>query len=112
MTAPNYSGNQIIVGASAPVGALRVGLAYGRNTESGVIAGAQANGDEEVKGWVATADYSFSKRTTLNMTYSDIKRSGGAAYATGVGGATAAGTTVAHTTNSGSQYRVRLMHAF
>ncbi len=112
VTSPTYAGNQVIVGASAPIGNLRVGLAYGRNTESGVIAAAQANGNEVAKGFVTSADYSFSKRTTLNMSYSDIKRTGGAAYAIGYNGATAAGTTVEHTTNSGSQYRVRLMHAF
>jgi predicted porin len=113
VTSPTYAGNQIIVGASAPIGNLRVGLAYGRNSESGVLAGAQANGDEVAKGFVTSADYSFSKRTTLNVSYSDIKRTGGAVWANGYnGGATTGGTTVENTTNSGSQYRVRLMHSF
>ena len=111
-TAATYKGNQMIVGASLPVGPLLLGAGYARNSENGVLVGDASNGDEVAKGWLVSANYSLSKRTTLLGTYSDIKRSGGAAYASGYSGQTAAGTTIAHTTNSGSQYRIRLMHSF
>jgi len=111
-TAATYDGNQLIVGASMPVGQLLLGAGYARNTESGVVAGATSNGDEVAKGWLVSANYALSKRTAILGTYTDIKRSGGAAFASGYSGASAAGTTIAHTTNSGSQYRIRLMHSF
>jgi len=111
-TAATYKGNQMIVGASVPVGPLLLGAGYARNSENGVLVGDASNGDEVAKGWLVSANYALSKRTTVLGTYSDIKRSGGAAYAIGYSGQTAAGTTVAHTTNSGSQYRIRLMHSF
>jgi len=110
--AATYDGNQLIIGASLPVGPLLLGAGYARNSESGVVAAATSAGDEIAKGWLVSANYSLSKRTTLLGTYSDIKRSGGAAFSSGWGGSTAAGTTVAHTTNSGSQFRIRLMHSF
>jgi len=111
-TAASYDGNQMIVGASVPVGPLLLGAAYARNSESGVVAGATSNGDEVAKGWLVSANYAFSKRTALLGTYSDIKRSGGAAFVSGYSGASTAGTTVSHATNAGAQYRIRLMHSF
>ena len=108
----SYAGKQSTVGISAPIGNLRVGIVYAKNTESGIVAGAQANGDETAKGFGFGADYSFSKRTVLNLSYASITRTGGAAYVNGVGGASAAGSTASGPTNDGSQYRVRLMHSF
>jgi predicted porin len=58
------------------------------------------------------AYYALSKRTTILGTYSDIKRSGGASYTSGTNGSSTLGTTASTTTNSGAQYRVRLMHSF
>jgi len=113
-TNATYNGNQMIIGASLPVGPLLLGAGYARNSENGALVGDTSNGDEIAKGWLVSANYSLSKRTTLLGTYSDIKRSGGAYYAsgTGVSGTTAAVNTTAHTTNSGSQFRIRLMHSF
>jgi hypothetical protein len=112
MPLPSYAGKQTTVGISAPIGALRIGVVYAKNTESGVISGAVANGDETAKGFGFGADYSFSKRTVLNLSYANITRTGGAAYLSGVGGSSAAGSTASAATNDGTQYRIRLMHSF
>jgi len=106
-----YAGKQTTVGISAPIGNLRVGVVYAKNNENGIIAGAQSAGDETAKGFGFGADYSFSKRTVLNLSYANITRTGGAAYTT-LGGATTAGSTASGPTNDGSQYRIRLMHSF
>jgi len=111
-TNADYSGNQLIIGASVPVGPLLLGAGYARNTENGILVGDTSNGDETAKGWLVSANYSLSKRTTLLGTYSDIKRSGGAYSSSGVSGTTTAVNTTAHTTNSGAQFRIRLMHSF
>jgi len=113
MANAKLTGKQTTLGVSAPVANnLRVGIVYAKNTESGIISGAQANGDETAKAFGFGADYSFSKRTVLNLSYANITRSGGAAYLSGVGGASAAGSTASGPTNAGDQYRVRLMHSF
>ena len=111
-TNATYKGNQMIIGASLPVGPLLLGAGYARNSENGVLVGDTSNGDEVAKGWLVSANYSLSKRTTLLGTYSDVKRSGGAYSSSGVSGTTTAVNTTAHTTNSGSQFRIRLMHSF
>jgi predicted porin len=112
-TTASLKGRQTTFGVSAPIGNLRVGVVYTANTESGIIAGATANGDEKATAVGFGADYSFSKRTVLNASYADIKRTGGATWSAG-GNANSltAGYSTASATNSGSQYRVRLMHSF
>jgi hypothetical protein len=109
----NYDGRQTTAGISAPIGNLRVGLVYTRNTEAAVVVGAAAKGDEVAKAIGFGADYSFSKRTVLNYSQAKITRTGGDTWSTAAGTArSAAGTSEAHALNSGTQYRVRLMHSF
>ncbi len=94
-TTGTYAGKQTAFGISAPItSALRVGIVSLKNTESGVFAAAGAS----AKGTGVSADYSFSKRTTLNASYATIARddlTDGAAY-----------------NKEGTQYRIRLMHSF
>jgi hypothetical protein len=90
-----YAGKQTAFGISAPITpALRVGVAYAKNTESAVIGAANA----VAKGTGLSADYSFSKRTVLNVSYATIARDDLADNA--------------NYNKEGTQYRVRLMHSF
>jgi len=89
-----YDGKQTTFGLSVPVGALRVGAIYARNTESAVIGAANA----VAKATGFSADYSFSKRTVLNMSTAKISRDDL--------------TDGANFNKEGQQYRVRLMHSF
>jgi len=90
-----YAGKQTAFGISAPITpALTVGLAYAKNTESGVIGAANA----VAKGTGLSADYAFSKRTVLNVSYATIARDDLADNA--------------NYNKEGTQYRVRLMHSF
>jgi predicted porin len=96
-TTGTYAGKQTAFGISAPITpALRVGVAYAKNTESAVIgvttAGAAA------KGTGISADYAFSKRTVLNVSYATIARDDLADNA--------------NHDKEGTQYRIRLMHSF
>jgi len=94
-TTGTYAGKQTAFGISAPITpALRVGVAYAKNTESAVIAAANAT----AKGTGISADYSFSKRTVLNVSYATIARDDLADNA--------------NYNKEGTQYRVRLMHSF
>jgi len=94
-TTGTYAGKQTTFGVSAPVtSALRVGMVYAKNTESAVIGAANA----VAKATGFAADYSFSKRTVLNVSTAKISRddlADGANY-----------------NKEGQQYRVRLMHSF
>ncbi len=112
-TTASYGGRQSTFGVSAPIGNLRVGVVYTANNENGIIAGSTAVGNEKASAIGFGADYSFSKRTVLNVSYADIKRTGGNTWlANGNANSTTAGYSTASATNSGSQYRVRLMHSF
>ena len=92
-----YAGKQTAFGISAPITpALRVGMAYAKNSESAVIGVSTAGA--VAKGTGISADYSFSKRTVLNVSYATIARddlADNSAY-----------------NKEGTQYRVRLMHSF
>ena len=90
-----FAGKQTAFGISAPITpALTVGLAYAKNTESGVIGAANA----VAKGTGISADYAFSKRTVLNVSYATIARDDLADNA--------------NHDKEGTQYRIRLMHSF
>ena len=94
-TTGTYAGKQTAFGISAPItSALRVGIVSLKNTESGVFAAAGAS----AKGTGVSADYSFSKRTTLNASYATIARDDLADNA--------------NYNKEGTQYRIRLMHSF
>jgi len=94
-TTGTYAGKQTAFGISAPITpALTVGLAYAKNTESAVIGAANA----VAKGTGISADYSFSKRTVVNVSYATIARDDLADNA--------------NYNKEGTQYRVRLMHSF
>ena len=94
-TTGTYAGKQTAFGISAPItSALRVGIVSLKNTESGVFAAAGAS----AKGTGVSADYSFSKRTTLNASYATIARDDL--------------TDNANYNKEGTQYRIRLMHSF
>ena len=90
-----FAGKQTAFGISAPItSALRVGIVSLKNTESGALAA--VNGS--AKGTGVSADYSFSKRTTLNASYATIARDDL--------------TDNANYNKEGTQYRIRLMHSF
>ena len=94
-TTGTYAGKQTAFGISAPItSALRVGIVSLKNTESGIFAAAGAS----AKGTGVSADYSFSKRTTLNASYATIARDDL--------------TDNANYNKEGTQYRIRLMHSF
>lgn len=87
-----YDGKQTTFGASVPVTSnLRAGVVYAKNTEATAV-GAD-NGSARATGF--GADYSFSKRTVLNVSYAKIKRED-----------------TNDVTKEGNQYRARLMHSF
>jgi hypothetical protein len=89
-----FAGTQAVVGASVPFGALRVGVVYMTNSESAVF---EANG-AKATGYGISADYSLSKRTTVNFSYGESDRrdlAKGSDYS-----------------KEGSQTRLRLMHSF
>lgn len=87
-----FNGKQTTFGISAPLTSkLRVGVIVAKNTEAGALSAANA----KAKGTGLAADYSLSKRTTLNFSTSKITRDD---------------TNVA--TKEGKQARLRLMHAF
>jgi predicted porin len=96
-TTGTYDGKQTVFGISAPIGgALRVGMVYTKNTETALIGVATTGATAKATGFAA--DYSFSKRTVMNVSYAKIQRSDltdGAAY-----------------NKEGAQYRVRLLHSF
>ena len=94
-TTGTYAGKQTAFGISAPItSALRVGIVSLKNTESAVF----ANSGASAKGTGVSADYSFSKRTTLNASYATIARDDLADNA--------------NYNKEGTQYRIRLMHSF
>ena len=94
-TTGTYAGKQTAFGISAPItSALRVGIVSMKNTESGIFAATGAS----AKGTGVSADYSFSKRTTLNASYATIARDDLADNA--------------YYNKEGTQYRIRLMHSF
>ena len=96
-TTGTYAGKQTAFGISAPITpALRVGLAYAKNSETAVIGVSTAGA--VAKGSGISADYSFSKRTILNVSYATIARDDLADNA--------------NYNKEGTQYRVRLMHSF
>jgi len=96
-TTGTYAGKQTAFGISAPITpALRVGLAYAKNSENAVIGVSTAGA--VAKGTGLSADYSFSKRTVLNVSYATIARDDLADNA--------------NYNKEGTQYRVRLMHSF
>jgi predicted porin len=96
-TTGTYAGKQTAFGISAPITpALRVGLAYAKNSENAVIGVSTAGA--VAKGTGISADYSFSKRTVLNVSYATIARDDLADNA--------------NYNKEGTQYRVRLMHSF
>ena len=90
----SFGGKQTAFGISAPIGALRVGLVYTKNAESGILGTA----NDTAKSTGFGADYSFSKRTILNVSSAKIQRT---ALADG-----------SNYDKEGQQYRVRLMHSF
>ena len=94
-TTGTYAGKQTAFGISAPITpALTVGLAYAKNTESAIIGTANA----VAKGTGISADYSFSKRTVVNVSYATVARDDLADNA--------------NYNKEGTQYRIRLMHSF
>jgi len=94
-TTGTYAGKQTAFGFSAPITpALRAGMVYVKNSESAVIGAANA----VAKGTGISADYSFSKRTVVNVSYATIARDDLADNA--------------NYNKEGTQYRVRLMHSF
>jgi hypothetical protein len=94
-TTGTYAGKQTAFGISAPITpALRVGMVYAKNSESAVLAAANA----VAKGTGFSADYSFSKRTVVNVSYATIARDDLADNA--------------NYNKEGKQYRVRFMHSF
>jgi len=96
-TTGTYAGKQTAFGISAPITpALRVGMAYAKNSESAVIGVSTAGA--VAKGSGISADYSFSKRTVVNVSYATIARDDLADNA--------------NYNKEGTQYRVRLMHSF
>jgi hypothetical protein len=90
----SYAGKQTTFGISAPIGAFRVGMIYAKNDESAVLGAANA----VAKATGFAADYSFSKRTVLNLSTAKISRDDLADNA--------------NYNKEGQQYRVRLMHSF
>lgn len=92
-----YAGKQTAFGISVPVtAALRVGAVYVRNNESAVLAVSTAGA--VAKGTGFAANYDFSKRTAVNISYATIARDDLADNS--------------YYNKEGTQYRVRLMHSF
>ncbi|WP_322993184.1 porin [Limnohabitans sp.] len=83
------AGTQNAFGVTVPMGALTLGAVYAINKE-----GSASLGAGKTEGWGIGADYGFSKRTVLNVSYGDRTKMGNA------------------TDSNGDQYRVRLMHTF
>ncbi len=82
-------GTQLALGVSVPMGAVTLGAIYAMNEE-----GTSSLGAGKASGWGIGADYAFSKRTALNVSYADRLQKAGA------------------DDSKGDQYRVRLMHSF
>ena len=84
--AADTEGTQLAMGVRVPMGAITLGFIYASSDENTT--------NKKTTGWGVGADYAFSKRTTLNVSYGDRTKLAGA------------------TDDNGDQYRIRLTHAF